>query len=100
MAQRALDRDALGWKVVATATALIAGAAARKLVEKAWTKGTGSPPPRNPESPDTTWPQAVGWAVFSGVVYGLARLLATRKAAAWWKRFTGHLPPGLEEAGA
>lgn len=100
MAQRRLERDALGWKVVATLTALLAGVAARRLVEAAWTKSTGSPPPRNPESPDTTWPQAVGWAMFSGVVYGLARLLATRKAAAWWRRSTGQLPPGLEEAGA
>lgn len=90
----------LTWKIMATGTALAAGLVAKKLVEAVWTKGTGAPPPRNPESPDTTWPQAVGWAVLSGVVYGLARLLATRKAAAWYKKSTGRLPPGLEEAGA
>jgi hypothetical protein len=28
---------------------------------------------------------------------GLARLLATRKAAAYWRRSTGHLPPGMEK---
>jgi len=95
-----MAQGALGWKILATGTALAAGVVAKKLVEMVWTKGTGSPPPRNPESPDTTWPEAVGWAVFSGVVYGLARLLATRKAASWWKKSTGNLPPGLETAGA
>lgn len=90
----------LAWKVLATGTALTAGIVAQKLVQTAWVKSTGNDPPRNPESPDTTWPEAVSWAVFSGVVYGLARLLATRKVAAYWKKSTGHLPPGLEEAGA
>lgn len=95
-----MAQSALGWKILATGTALGAGVIAKKLVEAVWTKSTGSPPPRNPESPDTTWPEALGWAVFSGVVYGLARLLATRKAASWWKKSTGSLPPGLEKAGA
>ncbi len=95
-----MAKEELAWKVVATGTALAAGIAARKLVQVAWVKGTGKEPPRNPESPDTTWPEAVGWAVFSGVAYSLARLLATHKAAAYWKKSTGHLPPGLEEAGA
>ena len=91
---------ALGWRVLATGSALVAGIAAKKLIETAWEKGTGKPPPRNPESPETTWAEAVGWAVISGVVYGLARLFATRQAAGYWKRSTGKLPPGLEEAGA
>lgn len=90
----------LAWKIMATGTALVAGVAAQKLVQTAWVKGTGNAPPRNPESPDTTWAEAVSWAVFSGVVYGLARLLATRKLADYWQKSTGHLPPGLEEAGA
>jgi hypothetical protein len=38
--------------------------------------------------------------VLSGVVYGLARLVATRQAAGYYKRSTGHLPKGLEDVGA
>lgn len=90
----------LAWKVMATGSALVAGIAARKVLEIAWEKSTGRTPPRNPESPDTTWAEAVGWAVLSGVVYALARLVATRQAAGYYKRSTGHLPKGLEEVGA
>jgi len=90
----------LGWKVMATGSALVAGIAAKKILEVAWEKSTGKAPPRNPESPDTTWAEAVGWAVLSGVVYGLARLVATRQAAGYYKRSTGHLPKGLEDVGA
>ena len=90
----------LAWKVMATGSALVAGIAARKVLEVAWEKSTGRLPPRNPESPDTTWAEAVGWAVLSGVVYALARLVATRQAAGYYKRSTGHLPKGLEEVGA
>jgi hypothetical protein len=56
-----------------------------------------SRPPTNPESPDTTWQEAVGWAIVSGAAVGVARLLATRTAANYWRKSTGELPPGLEE---
>jgi hypothetical protein len=90
----------LAWKVLVTASTVAAGIAMRKAVETAWEKGTGRPPPRNPESPETTWAEAIAWAMLSGVTVAMARLLATRKAAAYWRRSTGSLPPGLEEAGA
>jgi hypothetical protein len=90
----------IAWKLMATGSAVVAGVAAKKVLEVAWEKSTGKAPPRNPESPDTTWAEAVGWAVLSGVVYGLARLVATRQAASYYKRSTGHLPKGLEDTGA
>jgi hypothetical protein len=73
-----------------------AGLLMRKAIEKVWEKGTGAPPPDQPESPDTTWAEAVGWALLSGVAVALARLLATRKAADYWQRSTGDLPPGMK----
>ena len=93
-------RASLGWKVMATASALVAGIAAKKLLKTVWEKSTGKPPPANPESPQTTWVEAVGWAVVSGIVYGIARMIATREAAEYYKRSTGHLPEAMEEAGA
>jgi hypothetical protein len=35
--------------------------------------------------------------VASGAAIGVARLLATRKAAEYWRRSTGNLPPGMDE---
>jgi len=88
------------WKVLAGLSAVVAGLAARKVIEQVWRKSTGKTPPANPESPDTTWGEAVGWALLSGAAVGLARLLATRKAAEYYRRSTGTLPPGLEDVPA
>jgi hypothetical protein len=85
------------WKMLGTGSAVLAGLAARKVISAAWRQGTGHQPPTNPESPDTSWQEAVGWAVFSGALVGVARLLATRKAAEYYRKSAGHLPKGLEE---
>lgn len=88
---------AMAWKVMGLGSAILAGVAARKVLTTAWRKGTGEDPPANPESPDTTWGQAIAWALASGAAIGLARMLATRKAADYYRKSSGHLPPGLEE---
>lgn|SRR5512134_2287018 len=85
----------LGWKAFGGLSAVLAALAARKALETVWKLTTGKTPPANPESPETTWAEAVGWAVLSGTAVGVARLLATRKAAATWAKSTGSLPPGL-----
>jgi hypothetical protein len=87
----------MAWKLFGTLSAIFAGMAARKLLVKVWTRGTGSTPPANPAAPGTSWPEALGFAVASGAAMGVARMLATRKAAGYYKRSTGHLPPGMEE---
>jgi hypothetical protein len=88
---------ALGWKVLGSGGAVLAGVAARKALTSGWQLSTGKPPPSNPEHPDTTWPEAVAWAVVSGALIGTARMLATRKAAEYYRRSTGHLPPKMRE---
>jgi hypothetical protein len=87
------------WKLMGLLSAVLAGVAARKVLSTAWVKGTGHQPPNNPESPTTTWQEAVAWAAASGALVGLARMLATRKAADYYRKSTGHLPKGLEEVG-
>ena len=84
------------WSVVGGVSAALAAMLARNAVELVWRKSTGRQPPANPESPETTWSEAVGFAIVSGVALGVARLLARRAAARSWHRATGNLPPGLE----
>ncbi len=84
------------WSVMGGIAAALAGMAAKHAVEFSWRKATGKAPPANPESPETTWAEAVGFAVLSGTALGIARLLARRAAARSWVRATGNLPPGLE----
>jgi Protein of unknown function (DUF4235) len=90
---------ALVWKVLGTGGAIVSAAAARKLVTRGWTAATGKEPPANPEDPEVSWPEAVGWAVASGAVVAVARLLATRKAAAYYARSAGHPPKGMQKTG-
>ncbi len=88
---------ALVWKVLGTGAAIGAALVARKLTTRVWTSATGKAPPANPEDPEVSWPEAVGWAVASGAIIGVARLVATRKAAAYYTKSAGHRPKGLQQ---
>ena len=39
--------------------------------------------------------EAIAWAAVSGRFVGIARMLASRKAADYYTKSTGHLPPDL-----
>ena len=71
--------------------------AARKAMTAGWKLSTGKKPPSNPEHPDVSMGEAVAWAVASGVAVGVARMLASRKAAEYYRRSTGHLPANLDD---
>ena len=88
---------ALVWKVLGTGAAIGAAMVARKVATRGWTTATGKAPPANPEDPDVSWPKAIGWAVASGAFIGVARLLATRKAAAYYTKSAGHRPKRLQQ---
>lgn len=87
------------WKVVGVGGGLVAAKLGRAVLDKTWAKTKGGDPPRNPAAAETTWPEALQWAIASGVAVAIARLLAARGAASAWQKTTGHLPPGLEEVG-
>ena len=84
------------WKVLATLSAVVAAAAADRALTLIWRGATGEKPPTVPEDPETTWVQAASWAALSGAVMGLARMIATRQAAAYYKKSTGELPKALQ----
>src|SRR5437764_12764234 len=87
----------LGYKVMAMIATLAGAFVARKTLAFVWRTTTGKEPPANPEHPAVTWPEAATWAVVSGAVAGLARLVAQKQVAASWHRSSGHLPPDLGE---
>jgi hypothetical protein len=86
------------WSVFALASTVVAGVAARKAMTTSWKVATGKEPPQNPADPDVSLSEAMSWAVASGVAIGVARMLASRKAATYYRRSTGHLPPNLQQA--
>lgn len=87
------------WTVFSLVAALGAAAVAKKGLNTSWRAATGKNPPANPADPDVDVWEAVAWAAVSGTFIALARMLATRKAASYYARSTGHLPPGLVKDG-
>jgi hypothetical protein len=85
------------WSAYALGATLVAGMAARKAMTTSWKVATGKKPPQNPAHPDVSIGEAIAWATVSGVAVGLARMFASRKAAEYYRKSTGHLPPNLEE---
>lgn len=87
------------WRVLGVGSGVAATKTARTVAEKVWKATVGGEPPRNPASYDTTWPEALAWALAVGAATGVARLLATRAAASVYRVGAGHLPKGLEDVG-
>ena len=83
------------YKLLGPAMAIPAGIVVKKATDTAWLKVRGYPPPKNPAAPGVSWPDALAWAAFSGVLYASARLVAARGAAATYQKITGHLPAGV-----
>jgi hypothetical protein len=85
------------WSIVSLVAALGAAAIAKKGLNTSWKAATGKNPPANPADPDVDVWEAVLWATISGTAVGLARMLATRRAAIYYAKSTGHLPPNLQK---
>ena len=83
------------WSLFSIAAALTAATVAKKGLNTSWKAATGKNPPANPADPDVDLWEAVLWATISGTAIGLARMLAGRRAAHYYAKSTGHLPPGL-----
>ncbi|GAB2878329.1 DUF4235 domain-containing protein [Nocardioides pacificus] len=83
------------WSVFSLGSALFGAAVAKKALNTSWRTATGKNPPANPADPDVDLWEAVMWAAASGTIVAIARMLAARKAADYYTRSTGHLPPDL-----
>ena len=85
------------WSVFSLVAALGAAAVARKAIDRSWKLATGKKPPENPADPDIDLGEAVAWAAVTGAFVALARMMAQRRAAAYYTKSTGHLPPDLRK---
>lgn len=99
--QQAADKQArkgtASWRLIGSASALAAGIAAARVLDIIWATATGRKPPSTPESPDIAHREALVWAAVSGMAIGVAKTYATRRAARYWLRSFGELPPGMAE---
>ena len=84
------------WSAFSLGSAVVAAGLAKKGLNTSWRVATGKNPPANPADPDVDLWEAVAWAAVSGTIVGLARMLATRRAANYYARSTGRLPAELQ----
>lgn len=85
------------WSIFSTVAAIGAARVATKALSTSWRAATGKEPPKNPADPDVALREAVAWAIASGTLMGLARMLASRRAANYYLKSTGELPPPLRK---
>lgn len=86
------------WSTFSLVAALGAAAVAKKGLDSGWKVATGKQPPENPADPDVEVWEAVAWAVASGTLVALAKMFAQRRAAGYYRRSTGELPPPLRRS--
>ncbi|HNI70135.1 MAG TPA: DUF4235 domain-containing protein [Marmoricola sp.] len=91
------QQSSAAWSITSVAMAFIGAAVAKQLLNVIWRLVTGKKPPRNPANPEVGTSEAVVWVIASGATIALARMLATRRAANYFTRSTGKLPPGMEQ---
>lgn len=87
------------WSAFSLASALGGAMVARKVLDSGWQLATGRKPPENPADPDVEFREAVMWATATGAMVAFARMLAQRRAAHYYVRSTGQLPPPLRKDG-
>jgi Protein of unknown function (DUF4235) len=80
---------------IASGAAIGGVVATRPLVERSWRLVVGSEPPGNPAAEDVAWRDAILWALVTGAVVGLIRLVAQRAAAGAWQKVRGSYPDAL-----
>ncbi len=85
------------WTLFSLVSALGAAALAKKAINTSWRAATGKNPPSNPADPDVDVWEAVLWAAVSGTFVALARMMAQRKAASYYVKSKGELPPQLQK---
>lgn len=66
-------------KIITAGAAVVAGIVARKTTDGTWKFVTGSDSPANPDDPDIDLKEAIAFAILSGAIIGLARMLANRQ---------------------
>lgn len=71
------EEEGMVWAAASSAIGLGVALLARKAIAKSWTKGRGFVP-GTPGDGQTTWREAAAYAVVTGAVVGLSRMVAFR----------------------
>jgi hypothetical protein len=92
--------ERLAWAAVAAGAGYVAMIATKHALDAAWRVARQQDPPLNPDSPDTSWTEALAWTAATGMAAGVSHLLARRGAMSGWRKVTGSWPPGFRQRDA
>lgn len=87
------------WSVMALGSGLAAARVTNVALNKFWQTSTKRKPPVNPADPDVQLWEAVAWSAMTGAAMALGKMLAQRRAAHYYAKSTGQLPPQLAKDG-
>lgn len=88
----------IAWKVVTTVTGIAAGKVATKVTTATWKAATGGTPPVNKHDPAYSAARIAVFTIVSSAVAGGMKAYTQRKAADFYTRTTGTLPPPVAKA--
>ncbi|WP_017933757.1 DUF4235 domain-containing protein [Nocardioides sp. Iso805N] len=95
----AVAPNSKAWSAMALLSGLVAARGASVLLNKFWKSSTKRNPPINPADPDVELWEAVAWSALTGATVAMIKMFAQRRAAHYYVKSTGHLPPQLAEDG-
>jgi hypothetical protein len=87
------------WSLMALASGLGAARVTNLALNKFWKSSTKRNPPTNPADPDVDLWEAVTWSALTGAMMALGKMFAQRRAAHYYVKSTGQLPPQLSKDG-
>ncbi|NUW30885.1 DUF4235 domain-containing protein [Nonomuraea sp. SMC257] len=74
------EKPDLAWRVIGGLVGLATAWVARKALGFVWVKTTGKEPPVDPDSPEVSLGEAIGYAVLMGVGMSVAQIVVNRTA--------------------
>lgn len=88
----------IAYKVLLTASGIVAGKAAKKATTATWKTATGGTPPVDKHDPEYSALEVAIFAIVSSAIAGGLRAYAQRKASDFYTRSAGELPPPVRKA--
>lgn len=80
------------WSILSTLVALATSMVLKNTIEKSWEKTTKRKAPKTPTEKHVDWKEAIAWAVISGIIVSVAKLLTTKLTHDSWERLLGESP--------
>lgn len=84
------------WKILVSVVGVAITVGLRRILASEWERRRGGAPPSNTADDDTTWKDALVFAVITGAAVGVARIATDRLTAEAWRRARGDYPPGIK----